>query len=81
MDKGAPTTPAVTAVDPGLQGGSSGISPCARLIPAAEPTPGSGSQAHAARAGGWWGGEGCTKTERKRTREEGRPGRRGRETG
>lgn len=59
MDKGAPTTRAVPAVDPGLQGGSSRISPCARLIPAAEPTPGSGSQAHAARAGGGGMGKGA----------------------
>lgn len=51
IDEGAPTTPAVPAVDLGLHGGSSRISPCARLIPAAEQTLGSGSQAHAARAG------------------------------
>lgn len=39
---GAPATPAIPAVDPGLHGGSSGISSCARLISAAGPTPGPG---------------------------------------
>lgn len=36
-DAGAPATSAVPAVDPGLHGGSSRISPCARLIPASQP--------------------------------------------
>lgn len=40
MDEGTPATPAVPAVYPGLHGSSSGISPCARLIPATGSTPG-----------------------------------------
>lgn len=57
-DKGEPATPGVPAVDPGLHGSSSRISPCILLILAAKPTPGSGSLA---------GGERGSLAERKRT--------------
>lgn len=60
MDAGASAASAVPAVDPGLHGGSSRISPCARLIPAAEPTPGSRSRAYSVLAG-----VGGTRAERK----------------
>lgn len=74
MDEGAPATPAVPAVDPGLHGGSSRISLCARLIPAAEPTPGPGARP----TGRGWGKGHAGRAEPRAG--EGRPGRRGRET-
>lgn len=64
MDEGAPATSPIPTVDPGLHGSSSRISPCARLIPAAEPTPGSRSQA---------GGGGGTRAERKHAKRGGAP--------
>lgn len=76
MDEGTPAAHAVPAVDPGLHGGSSRISPNAGLIPDAEPTRESGSQTHVARAG-----LGGNRAKRKLTRGEGVPRRRGQETG